>query len=648
MQGLALPHHRQGGLSIGLLALLLGLMLLPAFALAQGERPLRLAFTAQTEVQRQALLQEVAFFREVNPDVELEVRFYPRRDYLNTVSQLLDGDSAGADVLLWHNGLSLRTYAQRGWILPLQRFLSRRALEGFPPNLSAASSWQGQQYLLPLRYVPSGLYYNRSQFEREQLSVPQTFDELLALCPRLQQRDMGPIAYGGRSQDRVLAWFDALDVGINGAAFHRGLLRGQYAMTDTAMDAVFRRLAVLRDSPCFAPREDIDGNGPALMLADHRALESLPEDIRHQMAFAPFPRIDGREADGVIGHLSGLVVSRRAAGHPGVPLLLRFFSQAHVQARLTSGSYRLPAHGGADIPIDPLHQGGRRLLAGGAPLVPPFEAAAGLEYTSKARALFSRWWQGKLETGELRSALEAARDTPTITIAADPWCPHNCEPESDHPGYMIEIAREVFSREGVGVHYRTLAWARALDLTRRGEIEAVVGALHGDAPGFVYPQEPQGMAEQVFLVKKGSEWRFSGIDSLRDQRLGVINGYAYSPAVDRYVDAMRNDSAHLMELSGPSPLSRLLTLLQRERVDVVVEDRFVIDYLLEQQPALGRFRVAGSTGPQPLFIAFSPRDGDSARWARILSRGTQALRAEGTLQTILSRYGLKDWYAISR
>ena len=72
-----------------------------------------------------------------------------------------------------------------------------------------------------------------------------------------------------------------------------------------------------------------------------------------------------------------------------------------------------------------------------------------------------------------------------VVIAADPWCPHNCEAGSEHEGYMIDIAREAFGLAGIDVEYVNMSWARALQQARDGYIDAVVGALPGDAPDFV-------------------------------------------------------------------------------------------------------------------------------------------------------------------
>ncbi|MEQ1790535.1 MAG: hypothetical protein ABL857_08835, partial [Rickettsiales bacterium] len=41
-----------------------------------------------------------------------------------------------------------------------------------------------------------------------------------------------------------------------------------------------------------------------------------------------------------------------------------------------------------------------------------------------------------------------AAEQTTINIVADEWCPFNCDPESDKPGYVIELAKEIFKPYG--------------------------------------------------------------------------------------------------------------------------------------------------------------------------------------------------------
>ena len=57
--------------------------------------------------------------------------------------------------------------------------------------------------------------------------------------------------------------------------------------------------------------------------------------------------------------------------------------------------------------------------------------------------------QGRLEAG--RNGLLTAK---TVVLVADEWCPYNCAPNSDKPGYVVEIAELVFAEAGHTVIYK--------------------------------------------------------------------------------------------------------------------------------------------------------------------------------------------------
>src|SRR5688572_12634344 len=80
----------------------------------------------------------------------------------------------------------------------------------------------------------------------------------------------------------------------------------------------------------------------------------------------------------------------------------------------------------------------------------------------------------------------------TVALRADEWCPYNCAPESDRPGYAVEIAREVFAAAGRTLDYDILTCTRSVEDARTGRYAGVIGALVEDASGFVFPAEPVG------------------------------------------------------------------------------------------------------------------------------------------------------------
>ena len=68
-------------------------------------------------------------------------------------------------------------------------------------------------------------------------------------------------------------------------------------------------------------------------------------------------------------------------------------------------------------------------------------------------------------TGTL-TAYQAIADT--ISLRADIWPPYNATPGSDKPGYIVEIATEIWNNEGHQVNYATVPWERAISEARSG------------------------------------------------------------------------------------------------------------------------------------------------------------------------------------
>lgn len=230
-----------------------------------------------------------------------------------------------------------------------------------------------------------------------------------------------------------------------------------------------------------------------------------------------------------------------------------------------------------------------------------------------------------------------------ITIRADLWYPHNGDPKSPAPGYMIEIANELFKAQGVDVNYETMPWERALTMTRNGEVDCVVGAATGDAPDFVFPKEALGRDQPIAFVKKGNAWKYSGVASLANVKVGVIEGYSYVADVDEYIEKNKG-SANIQSVTGDTPLEQNIRKLAAGRIDVVIESRPVFLATAGKLGMSDTFAEAGAVGEaNNLFIACSPKRDSSKRFAQILSDGIPMLRANGKLKAILAKYGLQDW-----
>ncbi|WP_286239461.1 substrate-binding periplasmic protein [Neptuniibacter halophilus] len=229
-----------------------------------------------------------------------------------------------------------------------------------------------------------------------------------------------------------------------------------------------------------------------------------------------------------------------------------------------------------------------------------------------------------------------------LRFAADNWCPLNCKSGSDRPGFMVEVAQRVFEPLGYEVEYIETNWSRAVQETRKGSFHAILGAFPGDARDFIFPQQELALLQNSLFVRRENPWRYRGVHSLREVRLGAINGYDYGAELSRY---LASDSNPVTLLSGSEkPLQRGIRMLHKQRLDAFVEADLVFWYTASQMELEEAFTVAGTLGePLPAYIAFSPSDPRSETFARLLSEGVEALRASGELARILARYHLQDW-----
>lgn len=231
----------------------------------------------------------------------------------------------------------------------------------------------------------------------------------------------------------------------------------------------------------------------------------------------------------------------------------------------------------------------------------------------------------------------------TITLVADEWCPYNCVPETDAPGYMVEIAQKAFGDAGHDVKYETLNWARAVADARTGAYVGIIGAAKTDAEDFVYPEVALGQDDSLFFVRKGHPWKYAGIDSLRDQRVGVIRGYSYGDEIDKYLEEL-GESEHVQIASGDSGMETNIRKLMAERIDVVIANPFVFRSEAQKMGLLDKIESAGAHGvPTLLYIGVSPAHPKAAEYAELLSKTVQQMRASGELATLLAKYGLEDW-----
>lgn len=236
-------------------------------------------------------------------------------------------------------------------------------------------------------------------------------------------------------------------------------------------------------------------------------------------------------------------------------------------------------------------------------------------------------------------ALTAAGET--VRLRADGWMPFNGRPQSAHPGYAIEVLRQILARHDIALDYQSMPWTEALQACAEGRIDAVVGANTTEAAKLVLPAESIGSPRVGFFIRADNRWIYQNIPSLVKVRLGVIQDYKYFASLDTYIE--RHKGPEVVVFPDGDHLADAIQQLVEGKIDVLAEVYPVFAWTARSaglKPE--QFRLAYLHEAEPVYFAFAPGD-NGQRFAILFDAGLRELRASGALKEILKRYGQEDW-----
>ena len=162
-------------------------------AASEGKTKVRMTYW-NSEDTVQALLDYLA---EEVPDVEIEFQFIDNSNYDTIVdTQLSAGE--GPDIICESPASSLK-HAKLGYLVAVNDLGSKYSSAG-----TNVYSYDGNIYALPGISWFEGIYFNKTMFEENNIALPTTFDEYLAVCKQFQDLGIKPLAAGLKSWEPML------------------------------------------------------------------------------------------------------------------------------------------------------------------------------------------------------------------------------------------------------------------------------------------------------------------------------------------------------------------------------------------------------------------------------------------------------------
>jgi polar amino acid transport system substrate-binding protein len=246
----------------------------------------------------------------------------------------------------------------------------------------------------------------------------------------------------------------------------------------------------------------------------------------------------------------------------------------------------------------------------------------------------------------LPTLIAAAGAQTPISIRGDDWLPISGDGARGERGLMADIAEAALAIDGKKLDYRMQSWDSAVEDVRAGKADCIVGALKSDAPDFVFPKQPWTVSKQTVYSSNSKQYQVGSIDDLKKIKLGVSLDYSYGDALDAYIqENLARPSLILAVPSTNRPLRSLFTRALTGQIDGFLETNVVAEENLRRARLTEQLVARGSPVQEEdlLYIACSPAKASSKALVEGFDSQLAAMRADGRLQAILDKYGMKDW-----
>jgi raffinose/stachyose/melibiose transport system substrate-binding protein len=198
------------------------------------------SWRADDTAQMNKLLAE---YKKLKPNVTIQFRPTNPPDYNATLRLQLDGGT-GPDLMY------ARSYKPGQELFNAGYFADCGGIPGVRENFTQANlaPWQtpdGQIFAVPFAAVSHAVYYNKTIFNKEGLSSPQTWEDFLTLCGTLADKGYTPLANGVSDEWDILEVFylGMLPNFIGGTADRAAYESGTKKLNDANFIASFKAMA---------------------------------------------------------------------------------------------------------------------------------------------------------------------------------------------------------------------------------------------------------------------------------------------------------------------------------------------------------------------------------------------------------------------
>ncbi|WP_341502218.1 transporter substrate-binding domain-containing protein [Gallaecimonas sp. GXIMD4217] len=236
-------------------------------------------------------------------------------------------------------------------------------------------------------------------------------------------------------------------------------------------------------------------------------------------------------------------------------------------------------------------------------------------------------------------ALSGVASAETLRLRGPNYYPYTGAADSSHPGFMVEVARDIFALHGIDIQYGVLPWNRLLEGTDKGRYDCLLGIHPSEEPRLDYTQEPWAVMAPHIYVRKDDPLEYEDLTSFKRRRVAVIKDSRMAEALKPF---KKMAPERLLEFDEWDGVAEMVRKLRLGEVDVVALPKVQMEAYLNATGFHELVRDAGLlTKPVPLYVACTTAKPDAEQWLKWLSEDVLTLKREGRWQELETKYGLR-------
>lgn len=206
-------------------------------------------YTAQ-DANTQSFQQALKDWNDANPNVQIEAEATENEAYKTKIKTAVSANEAPDIFFAWGAGFA-QPFVDAGKVLALDDYLTDGTKDKLAGGTLTYLTYNNKVYALPFVSSAGIFYVNKEMFDKNNIKIPETFDELLTAVKAFRAKGITPFAVGEKDKWPGMFYYDILAMRQGGSKLSNDALAKKASFEDPAFVEAANKLKQLIDAGAF-------------------------------------------------------------------------------------------------------------------------------------------------------------------------------------------------------------------------------------------------------------------------------------------------------------------------------------------------------------------------------------------------------------